>query len=103
MKKTTKTTKTTKTAAAPFSVGDAILHRSVTMIEIGRITRLGMSPVPWIELEDGGWVADTGRFSAALATGSLSEFERAPGRFIVWLGAGCDTWPWPHALPQTTK
>ena len=87
----------------PFSIGDAILHRSVTMIEIGRITRMGLSPMPWLELDDGGWVADTGRFSVALATGALSEFERSPGRFIVWLGAACDTWPWPHALPQNTK
>ena len=100
----TKTKAAEKTITdAPFAVGDKILHRSVTMIEIGRVTRMGVFPMPWVELEDGGWVAETGRFGQTLATGALSEFERAPGTFIVWLGAGCDTWPWTHDLPQMTK
>jgi hypothetical protein len=84
----------------PFKVGDAILVRSVTMIDLGRVVSIGRD---FIVLEDGGWVADTGRFSTMLATGALGEFEKAPSWMLVGRGAICDVFPWPHALPKDTK
>ena len=89
----------------PFKIGDAILIRTVTMIDVGRVKAIGaLRGAPFVVLEDGGWIADTGRFSATLETGSLSEFERCNlPWFLVWLGSGVDTFPWPHALPKATK
>lgn len=89
----------------PFAVGDAILIRTVTMIDVGRVKSIGaLRGAPFVVLEDGGWIADTGRFSSTLETGSLSEFERCNlPWFLVWLGSGVDTFPWPHPLPKATK
>jgi hypothetical protein len=84
----------------PFGVGDKILIRTVTMIDVGRVRAIGRD---FIVLEDGGWVADTGRFSEMLATGKLNEFERAPSWFLVGRGSICDLYPWDHPLPSTTK
>ena len=84
----------------PFRVGDKILVRTVTMIDVGRVKSIGSD---FIVLEDGGWIADTGRFGAMLATGSISEFERAPSWFLVGRGAIIEVFPWAHDLPQTTK
>jgi hypothetical protein len=84
----------------PFRVGDAILIRTVTMIDLGRVIAICRD---FIVLEDGGWVADTARFSTMLATGAINEFERVEGWFMVGRGAICDLFPWKHALPKVTK
>lgn len=104
-KKATKTTKKqapqlVRRSDLPYAVGDAVLFRTVTMILVGRVTMIGHDT---ISLTDGGWIADTGRFSTCLATGTLNEFERAPSWFAVGRGAIVDVWPWAHPLPQTTK
>ena len=88
---------------SPFKVGDKILHRSVTFIHVGRIRQMGTFPLPWILLEDGGWVAETAQYSKTLATGDLSEFEKAPKPFLILLGASVDIWPWTADLPTETK
>lgn len=84
----------------PFKVGECILIRTVTMIDLGRVRAIGRD---FITLEEGGWVADTGRFSRMLETGDMSEFEKAPGWILVGRGAICDAFPWPHKLPAATK
>lgn len=89
-----------KATPLPFGVGDAILIRTVTMIQVGRVVAIGRD---FITLEDGGWVADTGRFSTMLETGSINEFERAPSWFVVGRGAIVDVFPWAHELPRATK
>jgi hypothetical protein len=83
----------------PFKIGDAVLIRTVTMIDLGRVKTVGHD---FIVLEDGGWVADTARFGKCLATGELSEFERAPSWFVVGRGAIVDAFPWSHGIPQET-
>ena len=93
-------TPTSHESGLPFAVGDKILVRTVTMIDVGRVKSIGFD---FIVLEDGGWIADTGRFGAMLATGSISEFERAPSWFLVGRGAIIEVFPWAHDLPQTTK
>ena len=84
----------------PFGVGDAILIRIVTMIQLGRVKAIGRY---FITLEDGGWVADTSRFSDTLAAGKLNEFERAPSWFLVGRGAIVDVYPWAHPIPKESK
>ena len=86
--------------ALPFAVGDAILIRTVTMIQVGKVRAIGRD---FFTLEDGGWVADTGRFSEMLEKGTINEFERAPDWFLVGRGAIVDVYPWKHPLPKATK
>ena len=84
----------------PFGIGDAVLIRTVTMIALGRVKAIGRD---FFTLEDGGWVASTGRFGETLARGVLDEFERAPSWFLVGRGAIVDVWPWTHDIPKASK
>lgn len=84
----------------PFDVGDAILIRTVTMIQVGRVTKIGAD---FFVLEDASWVANTARFSETLAMGVLDEVERCPSWVLVGRGAVVDVFPWAHALPEKTK
>ena len=93
-------TRAKKAESLPFQIGESILIRTVTMIQVGRVKAIGSD---FVLLEDAGWVAETGRFSTMLETGSLSEFERAPSWVMVGRGAIVDVYPWAHALPKTTK
>jgi|HubBroStandDraft_1064217.scaffolds.fasta_scaffold13713_2 hypothetical protein len=83
----------------PFTIGDAILIRTVTMIQLGRVVSIGPD---FIVLKEAGWVACTKRFSVTLETGELDEFEKAPSWVLVGRGAVVDIWPWPHRLPDKT-
>lgn len=56
-----------------------------------------------IVLADAAWIADSGRFSVALATGTLSEVEPYPGECIVSRGAIVDVSLWAHPLPRVPK
>ena len=84
----------------PFGIGDAILIRTVTMYQVGRVVNIGPDS---ITLDNASWLADIGRFSTALATGSLSEVEIAPSWVVVGRGAIVDIYPWSHPLPESTK
>ena len=84
----------------PFRVGEAILIRTVTMIQLGRVRSIGRD---FFVLENAGWVADTGRFSEMLEKGTLGEYERAPSWVLVGRGAVVDVFPWAHPLPEKTK
>jgi hypothetical protein len=84
----------------PFDVGDTVLIRTVTMIQVGKVVRVGKK---FIQLENAGWVADTGRFGKCLSDGSLSEFERAPTWVLVNKDAIVDLYPWEHEVPFETK
>jgi hypothetical protein len=84
----------------PFKPGDAIIIRTVTLIDLGRVVAIGND---FITLTDGGWVASTGRFSETLKTGKLDEFERCElPWFLVGRGAICDVFPWPYDIPKVT-
>jgi hypothetical protein len=83
----------------PFAVGETILIRTVTMIQLGRVVSITDDS---FVLEDGGWVADTGRFGAMLEQGTLNEFEKAPSWILVARGAIVDVYPWTHPLPAKT-
>jgi hypothetical protein len=95
-----KETKVVPMEELPFGPGDKLLIRTVTMILLGVVTAIGRD---FIVMADGGWVAETARFSETLATGSLNEFERAPSWFVVGRGGIIDVYPWAHPIPQVTK
>ncbi len=84
----------------PFKDGDSVLIRTVTMYQVGRVRNIGPDS---ITLDNASWVADIGRLSSALASGSLGEVERAPSWCVVGRGAIVDIWPWDHPLPESTK
>jgi hypothetical protein len=83
-----------------YPVGEAVYVRTVTYHYTGRISRVTPGEVV---LTDAAWVADSGRWAAALATGSLSEVEPYPeGEVAISRGAIVDVCRWAHALPRTT-
>jgi len=83
----------------PFGPGDKVLIRTVTMAQIGEVQSVDAT---FIVLKEGGWLADSGRFSECLATGKLNEFERAPSWIVVAIGAIVDVFPWLHDVPKET-
>jgi len=83
-----------------LSPGAAVFIRTVTHNYIGRVVSVDDT---FITLEDAAWIADSGRWAAALATGSLSEVEPFPGECMVGIGAVVDVSPWAHTLPRETK
>ena len=83
------------TSAAPqqtdisaWEIGKPYLIRTVTMIDTGRV--VGVTEHEII-LEDAAWIADTGRFSDAVAKAEFGEVEPFPdGRVILGRGAIID-------------
>lgn len=62
------------------------LIRTVTMIDTGRLVAIGE-----LVLEDAAWIADTGRFSQAVAKAEFGEVEPFPsGRVIIGRGSIID-------------
>jgi hypothetical protein len=78
-------------------LGQNVFVRTVTNYYTGRLTGSGPD---FLHLEEAAWVADTGRFSTALATGKLNEVEPYPGDCWVAAGAVVDICEWRHELPR---
>lgn len=80
-------------------VGKSLFIRTVTYHLVGTVEDVigGM-----FELSHASWVADSGRFGAALATGKLSEVEYV-GSAWVNVSAITDMFEWNHELPSSTK
>ena len=94
--------KKTKAARKPSipKVGDAVIIRTVTHYYTGRIEVLDKD---WIVLSSAAWIADTGRWAQALASGKLSEVEPYPNGVSVARGAIVDCSTWCHDLPGTVQ
>lgn len=84
----------------PYKVGEKYLFRGVTNYNVGEIEAVYKT---CLKLKDASWVADCGRFSECLKTGSLSEVEPYPSGVIIHLGALVDAAPWKHKLPKDQK
>lgn len=95
-------TKKTSAVLPCIRIGENVFIRTVTHYYIGKVVLLTDKVVG---LADAAWVADTGRFGAALATGSLSEVEPYPGdgRVDVQQDGIIDSCPWTHALVRAPK
>jgi hypothetical protein len=85
---------------SPYGIGDAVFIRSVTYHYTGRISAIYPGE---IVLTDAAWIADSGRFHAALATGTVSEVEPYPAGVVISRGAIVDVSPWAHPLPRSAK
>ena len=86
----------TDESKCPFEVGQSYIIRTVTMINLGKVKKIVGN---FLVLESAGWVADTGRYHVALATGVLNEFEPYPDISFVSLGSVVDAQPWQFELP----
>ena len=86
---------------SPRRVGNAVFIRTVTMHYTGKIVAVSKDE---ILLVDAAWIADSGRFGVALATGALNEVEPYPdGVVSVAAGGIIDVCDWRHPLPRTAK
>lgn len=81
-------------------IGKSYFFRTVTFHMVGKVT--GVFNDKFLILENSSWVADSGRFGAAITTGELSEVEYV-GDSYVNLDAVTDFMPWVHDLPYETK
>lgn len=81
--------------------GQAVFIRTVTHHYTGRVVSITDR---WLVIEDAAWIADDGRFSAALSSGELSEVEPYPDG-AVWIGVGAilDVSEWHHDLPRQVR
>ena len=87
--------------AHPFPVGENVFVRTVTMHYTGRLDRVTTNE---LVLLDAAWIADSGRFHVALASGALNEVEPyPPGEVVVPRGGLIDVCRWLHPLPRTAK
>lgn len=81
-----------------FKIGESYLIRTVTMIDVGRLEKVGDKE---LVLSSAAWIADTSRFSKCLTTGKLGEVEPFPdGEVIIGRGAIIDAVIWTKPLPR---
>jgi hypothetical protein len=71
-----------------WEIGKIYLIRTATMTDTGRLVAVTQQE---LVLEDAAWVADTGRFSDAVAKAEFGEVEPFPdGKVIIGRGALID-------------
>jgi hypothetical protein len=83
-------------------IGKKYYFRSVTHHYVGLL--VGITEKEFA-ITNASWVADSGLWSEAIATGSLSEIEPYPEGQLVVINrmAGCDYTEWNHELPTERK
>ena len=79
--------------------GKAYFFRTVTYHTVGKVKAVIGN---FIQLEKAAWVADSGKFSEAIAKGTLSEVEMV-GDVYINLDTVVDFFPWNNPLPTETK
>lgn len=85
---------------SPFQVGEKVFIRTVTYHLTGKIkAHVGK----FLVLEDAAWIADSGRFMAAINDGTLNEVEPVKCDVRVNIDTIVDVYEWAHALPRTQK
>ena len=83
----------------PFEIGKAYFIRTVTYHVVGKVEEIKGA---FLVLSEASWVADSGRFSKAIAEGELSEVEYV-GDMIVNTSSIADACIWRNKLPKVTK
>lgn len=90
------------TVVSPITVGRNVFIRTVTHYFTGTIVLIKGAE---IILDKAAWIADTGRFAGAMASGGLNEVEPYPAGTLVSVNreAIIDVSEWKHALPRAQK
>ena len=81
-------------------IGKNVFVRTVTFHYTGKLTGISDG---FLHLADAAWIADSGRFAAALKDGTLSEVEPYPAGCSISAGAVVDISEWTHELPRKVK
>ena len=85
----------------PFEVGKSYLIRTITMVDVGRVTKICGK---FIVMENASWIADTGRFFECLRkTDVFVEVEPFAHPIFVNSDAIVDATLWPYDLPESAK
>ena len=86
----------------PYEVGAGYFIRTVTHHYTGVIVEDHQTE---LVLTDAAWIADDGRFSAAVANGEFSEVEPYPNsaRVIIGRGSILDAVKVPYKMPRSQK
>lgn len=104
MKKTSKKVSNKKSVkpAEHLRAGSDVFIRTVTSFFVGTIVSVSRDR---IVLRSCSWIADTGRFTQAMATGQFSEVEVWPPEVTVGINrsAVIDDSAWGHPLPVSQK
>lgn len=87
--------------AHPYPVGENVFIRSVTYHYTGKLVRVTANE---LVITDAAWIGNSGRFAAALASGTLDEVEPYPdGDVVVPRSCVTDVCRWLHPLPRIAK
>lgn|SRR3990167_1324085 len=84
----------------PFEVNKAYFIRTVTYFTTGRVKAIVGN---FLVLEDAAWIADTGRFSDAIAKGVMAEVEPTEVTMYVNMNSITDAFDWLSNLPREQK
>lgn len=84
----------------PFKVGSNYFIRTVTYFATGKVKAVVGQ---FLVLEEAAWIADTGRFSDALAKGVMSEVEPVNVDMYVNMSSITDAFDWKMKLPREQK
>jgi hypothetical protein len=91
---------------APFEIGNTVFLRKITMILTGRVQDVQFDGSQWwVFLTHAAWIADTGRYMHAVATGEFNEVEPYPDDLTVRVPLGdlVDGFVTPWNLPRTQR
>jgi len=83
-----------------FEIGEKYLIRTVTNYLTGQVVKMSQDG---LVLAKAAWIADTGRFSNAIAEGKLNEVEPVTCQVFVNRSAIVDAFKWGHPLPREQK
>ncbi len=84
----------------PFEIGKPYFIRTVTYFATGRVKSIVGQ---FLVLEEAAWIADTGRFSDAMAKGVMNEVEPIEGEMFINTSSITDAFPFNHKLPREVK
>ena len=83
-----------------FVIGKKYFIRTATYHVLGRLDEIYKNE---LVLSSASWIADSGRFNAALVSGEFQEIEPFVNNVIVSRGGIIDATEWTHELPLKVK
>jgi len=83
-----------------FELGKKYFIRTATYHVVGQLNEIYTNE---LVLSSASWIADSGRFNAALTSGNFEEIEPFVNDVIVSRGGIIDATEWTHILPTKVK
>jgi len=89
-----------KMKRSAFELGKKYFIRTATYHVVGQLNEIYTNE---LVLSSASWIADSGRFNAALTSGNFEEIEPFVNDVIVSRGGIIDATEWTHILPTKVK